>query len=166
VSLRALVPVNLRAPGTEAELGNRIGIVLLPLPVEVADPADRLREIKRRMDGHKGSPEAPIVYAAMRAFGSAPTRPVHLAVDYLCARATVVVTNVKGPQQRLYLAGAPLETFMGWTPRYGGIGVGVSIVSYAGEAWMGVISDQATVPDPEAIVAGFHDEFNALLALA
>jgi hypothetical protein len=71
IRLRALVPINLRSPGTEAELGNRIGIVLLPLPVDIDEPTDRLREIKRRMDGHKGSLEASIVFAAMRAFGGA-----------------------------------------------------------------------------------------------
>jgi hypothetical protein len=53
-----------------------------------------------------------------------------------------------------------------WTPRFGGIGVEASIVSYAGEVRLGIITDEATVPDPEAIIAGFHDEFNDLLALA
>jgi hypothetical protein len=42
----------------------------------------------------------------------------------------------------------------------------VSILSYAGQVRLGVITDAGLVPDPEAIVAGFQDEFEALLALA
>jgi WS/DGAT/MGAT family acyltransferase len=166
VEIRALVPISLRPAGTEEELGNRIGIVLLPLPVEVADPAARLCAIKRRMDEYKGSLEAPIIYGAMMAFGRAPGALINPLVDYLCARATVAVTNVKGPQEQLYLAGAPLESFMFWIPRYGGIGLGVSILSYAGKVVVGVISDENVVADPETVVAGFCAEFEAMLALA
>jgi WS/DGAT/MGAT family acyltransferase len=166
VDLRALIPISLRPAGAEAELGNRIGIVLLPLPVEILDPVERLRALKRRMDDHKDSLEAPLVYGAMQTFGSAPARLIKPAVNYLCARATAVVTNVKGPQQPLYLAGAPLEAFMFWIPRFGGIGVGVSILSYAGTVRVGAISDEEIVPDPEIIIAGFQDELGALLALA
>jgi WS/DGAT/MGAT family acyltransferase len=166
VDVRALVPVSLRPPGTEGDLGNRIGIVLLPLPVEIAEPLPRLRELKRRMDGEKHSLEAPLIYAAMQTFGRAPSGVIVPLVDFLCSHATVVVTNVKGPQEKLYLAGAPLEGFVFWTPRYGGIGVGVSILSYAGQVRVGAISDRDTVPDPETIVTGFQAEFDELLALA
>lgn len=166
VDVHALVPISLRSEGSEGELGNRIGIVLLSLPTDIADPVDRLRELKRRMDRHKHSLEAPIVYAAMKTFGRAPSRWIKPAVDYLCDRATVVMTNVKGPQEPLYLAGAPLEAFMFWIPRFGGIGVGVSIVSYAGEVRVAAISDRAIVSDPESLIIGFRAEFDALLALA
>lgn len=166
IDVRALVPISLRPEGTEEQLGNQIGVVFLPLPVSIADPADRLRALKMQMDDQKHSLEAPLVFAGMKAFGRAPSGLVKPIVAYLCSRATAVVTNVKGPQQQLYLAGAPLETFMFWIPRFGGIGVGVSILSYAGEVRVGAISDQDIVPDPEAIVNGFHTEFDALLALA
>ncbi len=166
VEVRALVPISLRPPGTEGDLGNRIGIVLLPLPVEIAEPLPRLRELKRRMDEEKHSLEAPLIYAAMQTVGRAPSNIIVPLVDFLCSHATVVVTNVKGPQEQLYLAGAPLEGFVFWTPRYGGIGLGVSILSYAGQVRVGAISDRETVPDPESIVTGFQAEFDTLLSLA
>jgi hypothetical protein len=102
----------------------------------------------------------------MKVFGRAPARLVKPAVDYVCGQATVVVTNLKGPEQPIYLAGVPVEELMFWIPRYGGIGVGISIMSYAGKVRVGIISDQCTLPDPETLVARFHDEFDALLALA
>ncbi len=163
-TVRAMVPVSFRTPGTEGELGNRIGVVLLTLPVGIPEPAERLRELKRRMDELKGSVEAPMVYAAMRVFGSAPSGPVNVLVDNLGDRATAIVTNVKGPRERLYLAGAPLEGFMFWTPRLGGVGLGVSIMSYDGQVRVGAITDEGTEFGPEVFIASFHEEFDALLA--
>jgi NRPS condensation-like uncharacterized protein len=55
IEVHALVPVSLRPRGTEAELGNRIGVIFVPLPVDIPDPADRLRELKGQMDNHKNS---------------------------------------------------------------------------------------------------------------
>jgi WS/DGAT/MGAT family acyltransferase len=166
VRIRALVPISLRPSGTESDLGNRIGIVLLPIPVDVAGPLDRFRELKRRMDEYEGTLEAPVVYAAMNTFGRAPSGVIGPLVDHLCRRATVVVTNVKGPQEPLYLAGAPLEEFMFWIPRFGGIGLGVGILSYDGRVRVSVISNRDVVPDPQAVITAFHQELDALLALA
>jgi len=118
------------------------------------------------MDEYKGTLEAPVIYTAMNTFGRAPSRVISPLIDHLCSRATVVVTNVKGPQKPRYLAGVPLEEFMFWIPRFGGIGLGISIVSYNGLVQMGVISDRDVVSDPQAVITAFHEEFDALLALA
>ena len=166
VSLHAVMPVNRRPTGAEMELGNRIGGVFLSLPVDVADPTERLAELKRRMDALKDSLQPALVNAALEVFSRVPSTARTLAIGYLASRATVLVTNVKGPQERLYLAGAPVEEMMFWIPRYGGIGVGISILSYAGQVRLGVISDTDIVPDPENIIAGFRDEFDQLLAQA
>lgn len=166
VSLHALLAVNWRPQGVEAELGNRISALFLPLPVDIADPEERLAEVKRKMDGLKHSPQASMVLAALEVVSQAPSTALTLALSYLTSKATVLVTNVKGPQERFYLAGVPVKEVMFWIPRYGGIGLGISIVSYAGQVRMGVISDKDLVPDPENIIAGFRDELNDLLALA
>jgi hypothetical protein len=46
------------------------------------------------------------------------------------------------------------------------MGVAVSILSYAGHVQVGVLTDEGLVPDPETIVAAFHDEYEELLAHA
>ena len=166
LSLRALVAVNRRPAGAEMELGNQISAVFLPLPVDVADPIERLAELKRSMDGLKDSLQPAIISAALEIVGRAPSTTLASALSYLTSKVTVLVTNVKGPQEQLCLAGAPLEEIMFWVPRYGGIGVGISILSYAGQVRLGILSDKDIVPDPENIIAAFHDEFDGLLALA
>jgi WS/DGAT/MGAT family acyltransferase len=163
--IRALVPITLRPSGAERDLGNKIGMVLLPLPVDVPDPLDRFRELKKRMDVFKSSLGAPIVYAAMNTFGRAPSGLINPFVDHICSRATVVVTNVKGPQEPLYLAGAPLEEFMFWIPRFGGIGLGIGFLSYAGTVRVGVISDRDVVPDPEGVITAFHHALETLFTM-
>ncbi|NIV32198.1 MAG: DUF1298 domain-containing protein, partial [Anaerolineae bacterium] len=50
-----------------------------------------------------------------------------------------------------------------WVPQSGGVGLGVSILSYAGQVRLGVLVDEGLVPDPGAIVAAFHAEFDTLL---
>ena len=55
---------------------------------------------------------------------------------------------------------------MFWVPQSGRLGMGVSILSYAGHVRLGLITDEGLVPDPETIIAGFHAEFDELLAFA
>ena len=163
---RAVVPVNLRRPGTEEELGNKFGLVFLPLPIGIADPSERLQELKRRMDALKDSLEAPVAFGILTAIGMVPEAIQDLVVNIFGTKGTAVMTNVMGPTQTVYLAGAPLESLMFWVPQSGHLGLGVSILSYAGQVWMGVITDEGLVPDPDAIIAAFHAEFDELLELA
>lgn len=166
LNFRAVVPVNLRKPGTEHELGNKFGLVFLSLPVGIADPVERLGELRRRMDGIKGSLEAPVAFGILNGIGLSPQTIQDVVVSIFGTKGTAVMTNVKGPPVPLYLAGAPLDSLMFWVPQSGKLGMGVSILSYAGRVWLGLITDEGLVPDPEAIVAGFHAEFDALLEAA
>jgi diacylglycerol O-acyltransferase len=166
LNVRAVVPVDLRKPGTEAELGNKFGLVFLPLPLGVPEPGERLHELKRRMDALKGSLEAPVAFGILTGIGRAPEPVQDLVVSIFGLKGTGVMTNVIGPRQQLYLAGAPLDSLMFWVPQSGHLGMGVSILSYAGRVWMGIITDESLVPDPEAIVASIQDELDALLTMA
>jgi hypothetical protein len=73
------------------------------------------------------------------------------------------MTNVPGPQQPLYFAGAKIAQFMFWVPQSGNIGMGVSILSYDGAVQFGLIADRGLVPDPEHVIANFGPEFEKLV---
>jgi hypothetical protein len=64
VVLRALMPVNLRPTGAEAELGNRISAVFLSLPVEIADPFRKVT-ISKKLDSELVKDMAPIAAVAV-----------------------------------------------------------------------------------------------------
>jgi hypothetical protein len=133
------------------------------LPVGIADPIHRLREVRRRMAELKQSYEAPVTFGLFAALGFAPKLAQDRLFDMLLSRATAVMTNVPGPQHALYLAGARLEEIMFWVPQSGDIGMGVSILSFGGNVQFGLVTDAAMVPDPEAIIARFNPEFEQLL---
>lgn len=163
LELRALVPVNLRPDAAEIELGNRFGLVTLLLPIGIANPLARLYEVHHRMEALKGSYQAPIAFALLGAAGFAPRAVQQQMLDLLANKATAVMTNVPGPQEQLYLAGAPLARIMFWVPQSGDIGMGVSILSYNGGVQFGLITDAGRVPDPENVIAHFRPEFDRLL---
>jgi len=50
---------------------------------------------------------------------------------------------------------------MFWVPQSGRLGLGISILSYAGGVMLGVATDEGLVPDPERIVAEFEKELRA-----
>ena len=66
------------------------------------------------------------------------------------------------PRKQLCLAGAPLDMMMFWVPQSGRLGMGVSILSYAGQVWLGIATDEGLVPDPDSIIQACHVEFSAL----
>jgi hypothetical protein len=75
------------------------------------------------------------------------------------------MTNVPGPAQPVQLCGSTLKESMFWVPQSGDIGMGASILSYAGGVQFGLITDAGLCPDPEAITALFRPEFEKLLWL-
>jgi len=76
------------------------------------------------------------------------------------------MTNVPGPTAPISLGGHRVGGFLFWVPMSAGVGLGVSIFSYAGQVIVGVSSDAGLVPDPEAVVTAYPDELAALEALA
>jgi WS/DGAT/MGAT family acyltransferase len=166
-SVRAMVPVDLRPRDRALDLGNDFGLVILDLPVACAHPLDRLQATKAHMDALKRSPEAVAIRTLFDIFGRGPKILEDVAVDLFSSKASVVLTNVAGPRETLYLAGAPLDRIMFWVPHPGRqLGMGISILSYRGTATLAVVADAQLVPDPEAITGRFDREFARMLSLA
>jgi hypothetical protein len=140
--------------------------VFLSLPIGADDPLDRLFDLKERMEAIKGSPEAMITFGILGTMGLVPSQLQDVGVSIFGAKATAVMTNVPGPRQTIYMAGAPLREIMFWVPQSGRLGLGVSILSYAGRVTLGIATDAALVPDPDQIIAAFHAEFELLRRLA
>ena len=163
LEIRAIVPVNLRPPSDALELGNHFGLVFLELPIGMAHPLERVYEVRSRMRRLKGSYQPIIALGLLGAVGYGPKLVQEQVTQILGNNASAVMTNVPGPQQPLYFAGKRIAELDFWVPQSGGIGMGVSILSYDGRIQFGVITDAGLVPDPDAIVSRFADEFEQLL---
>jgi diacylglycerol O-acyltransferase / wax synthase len=165
--IQAIVPFNLRPldEPVPRELGNRFGLVFLPLPVGVSGSYRRLMAVHRRMEEIKHSREAPVSYGILGAIGLTPLPVEQRIVDVFTGKGTAVMTNVPGPRRRVYFAGAPVKTVLVWAPTSGHIGMSVSIFSYRGSVTVGLLVDAMLIPDPETITGRLEDELDALAGL-
>jgi diacylglycerol O-acyltransferase / wax synthase len=166
LEIRASVPVNLRPPEDAHKLGNSFGLVFLSLPVGIGSARRRLNAVRRRMEEIKRSPDALMTFALLNAVGRLPSQVEGLMLRFFGSKATAVMTNVPGPARPIYLAGRRIGRVMFWVPLSGHLGLGISILSYAGEVMLGVATDAGLVPDPEAIVEGFHQEMAELARIS
>jgi WS/DGAT/MGAT family acyltransferase len=166
LTLRCAMPVNLRPLEEMAALGNRFGLAFLPLPVGIRDPLRRLDLLQRRSVELKRSVEPLMVFSLLGLAGALPALAQDLLVRIFGAKATAVFTNVPGPRAPLRFAGHEVRDLFFWVPQAGRLGLGISILSYADRVRMGVATDAGLVPDPEALVDGFHAEWERLLARA
>jgi diacylglycerol O-acyltransferase / wax synthase len=162
VVIRALVPVNLRPPEQAYRLGNKFGLVFLELPIGIENPVERLYAVRANMRSLKGSYQPVIALGILAAMGAGPHVLQEQLLAMLAKNATAVMTNVPGPQQPLYFAGARIDRLMFWVPQSGNIGMGVSIMTYAGDVQFGLITDRSLCPDPERVIENFAREFEKL----
>jgi diacylglycerol O-acyltransferase len=161
--IRAMVPVNLRPLDQAWQLGNKFGLAPLELPIGIHNPIERVYAVRQRMSELKGSYQ-PLLAFAVLAIAGLMIKPVQDAILNLFAKkATAVMTNVPGPGKPLTFCGSTIRQTMFWVPASGHIGVGVSILSYAGGVQFGLITDSALCPDPQAIIERFQPEFDKLL---
>jgi diacylglycerol O-acyltransferase / wax synthase len=162
--LRMFMPVNVRPPGqpAPAELGNRFGIVFLSLPISVADAEQRLRAVHAHTHRLKAGQQAAATFLGLTVVGALPVWCQRLAARVIGAKASVVVTNVPGPGRTVTLAGRPLDQVMFWVPQPGSIGLGISILSYAGSVIVGIAADRNVLADPSALADSMEAEIREL----
>lgn len=166
--LRAMVPVSVRVEVERGALGNRVAAIWAPLPVGVVDPAQRLLEIAKAMDGLKESGQAVGARVVTELTGFAS--PTILAQ---AARLTahqrmfnLVVTNVPGPQFPLYLLGRELEAVFPMVPLASNQALGIAIMSYNGQLNFGLNADYDALPDLEALADELRASIEELVEAA
>ena len=162
LEIRAMVPVNLRSQGNAHQLGNQFGLAPLVLPIGLDNPIERVYEVRRRMQGLKGSMQ-PLLAFGLLAVAGLLAKPMQDAMLGLFSKkTTAVMTNVPGPREKMKLCGSTVEETLFWVPQSGTVGLGVSILSYGGGVQFGVVSDSTLCPDPQKIIDQFEPEFAKL----
>lgn len=145
----ALVPVSVRPQGESSELGNKISTVFVDLPTAEADPLERIRAIHAQTRELKESAAVRAGALMVGASGWAPP-----LVSGMLARAmgsvrafNLVVSNLPGPQQPLYLKRARVEEIYPVVPlNPGNQGLTVGILSYNGVICFGLLADRDLDP--------------------
>ena len=164
--IRAMVPVNLRPLEKAWQLGNRFGLAPLVLPVGIENPIERVYAVRQRMREMKGSYQ-PLLAFGILALTGLFIKPVQdFVLGLFAKKTTAVMTNVPGPAVPLKFCGSTLRQTIFWVPASGHVGVGISILSYAGGVQFGLITDRRLCPRPQDIIDRFAPEFEKLLLVA
>ena len=149
--LPASIPVALPDRGNS---GNAVGVMMVPLPLNEPDLGARIGRIAQVTTAAKTEAREQGTYELTR------SRWGTRVFAFLARRQRFIalfVTNVRGPEQRLSLDGAPLERAWPVTPIQGNVRLGVSAISYAGRLEC-VAHVDAEALDAAAVERALEDE--------
>ena len=170
--LIATMPVSLRDAGDTA-LRTQATLTLVNLNTQLADPLRRLRAIRRAAGAIKD--------LAGRARGVIPMDFPSIGLPWLLQAlaagygrwglagglpplANVVVSNVPGPQAPLYAAGARMVSYWPLSIVEHGVGLNITVMSYAGTMGFGFTTARCAVPEPRELAAALQQAFDELVA--
>ncbi len=149
--LRMMVPVNLRGKDDPSELGNRISVVPVTVPLDIRNPLKLLAAVHRRTEFLKNSHAAELVSLAGGLIGIFPSA-LQAFTGPLMSKLPItpfnmVCTNVPGPQYPLYLIGHKMMRWYPYVPVGGEMAVNCAILSYDGKVFFGFSGDVHAAPD-------------------
>jgi WS/DGAT/MGAT family acyltransferase len=160
-SVRLGIPISTRTDGTV--MRNQLQGILMHGPLYVTEPLDRLKTIHDALLHTRAQPWLDFVDAGAAAALRLPGANGLLAN---AVRSTdALASNLPGPPVPLYLAGAAVERLVPFGPR-AGAALNLTLLSYRGEASIGVNSDPAAVPDLDVLMDCLGAGFDEVLALA
>ena len=149
--LRMMVPVNLRGTDGPGELGNRISLVPVSIPLDVRDPRKLLATVLKRTELLKRSHTAEVWSLAGGLISMVPASTQALA-GHIISRLpftpfNMVCTNVPGPQSPLYLLGHKMLHCYPYVPVGGEMALNCAIFTYNGTAYFGFSGEVHAAPD-------------------
>lgn len=156
-TLRALVPMSVRVddPTQAGALGSRVASLLVDLPTGEASPVIRLHQVAYQTKAHRDTGQAVDAPAIAGIAGFAPptlhSLGARLASSLSRRLFNLVVTNVPGPQQPLYLDSARMLASYPVIPLARGQALSVGLTSYDGGVYYGLNADRDAMPDLEVL---------------
>jgi diacylglycerol O-acyltransferase len=153
LTLRAMIPVSVRAEDARGTLGNQVAAMMAPLPVHCEDTIVAYREISDHMREIKESGQAVGAQVLTNLAGFASPTIMSQAARLVAFQRVynVVITNVPGPQFPLYMHGREMRDVFPVVPLAANQGLGIAIMSYHGRINFGLLADWDVVPDLEEL---------------
>lgn len=172
LAFRAMIPVSVRRSQDSDAPGNRVSMLIAPLPIGETDPRRRLERIvetTRRLKRSSRVRGGEAVETLADLLGTALiTRSVRLAARI--GAYNLVVTNVPGPPLPLYLFDARLLEMYPVVPLFSNQALGIALFSYDGGLYWGLNSDWDRVRDlhdlTELVAREFDDLYRAATTAA
>ena len=166
-TIRAMVPVSVRADQHKGELGNRVSSYFVDLPVGEGSAVMRLHQVSFAMRAHKESGSAVGADALVQLSGFAPptihSLGARVASGFTRRLFNLVVTNVPGPQFPLYAAGSRMLSVYPVVPLAKGQAVSIGLTSYDGGVYYGLNADRDAMPDIDVLASCLEDSLAELV---
>lgn len=169
-ALRSLLPVSSRAPGTSGSPDNQVTLMLSLLPVEVADPLERVAAVHERVVALRASHEPEAGVAMQSLAGLLPFPLVKWGLRSIFSlpqqQVSTVTTNVPGPRSPLSCLGRPVRQLLPVVPIAERVQLGFAVLSYVDNLTFGITADAASSPDVEALADHIGASWEAVLDAA
>ena len=161
-SMVAMVPLTLRGADKGGDRGNQVGFTAMTVHTDIEDPIDRLRKIHEGAITSKEISDALGKELARDLLEHLPNVITHtLLRNVKLPGVGLIVSNVRGPDVPLYMAGAQLVKYVPISISVDSMGLNVTGFSYAGVMRICAISCREMLPDPaffaECMVRAFDE---------
>jgi WS/DGAT/MGAT family acyltransferase len=166
--LKTMVPVSMRADEGAGEFGNQISFIFVELPCDQSEPLDRLMTIHEDVDQRKRQGEPEVADRVLKAFRYAP-HTVQKVLSHLIASPrtfNLVISNIPGPRERLYMRGCELEEAYPVVPLADDHGVSIGLTTIRDQAFFGIYADRRSLPDADVLADCVDESIDELLALS
>jgi len=153
VSLKAMVPVSVRPDAGGPDLGNQISFMFVDLPCDEPDPIRRLNSITAATRARKDAGEPKGASDVLGSIGLAPP-PIRDRVSRLAASPhafNLVVSNIPGPREPLYMRGCRLAEAYPVVPIADRHALSIGVTTLADDAFFGLYADRESLPDVDAL---------------
>jgi WS/DGAT/MGAT family acyltransferase len=167
--LIAMIPVSVRAPHETRAFGNRISAMIVPIPTDVAHPRDRLIRAHELLRGakanHAALPASLLTDATSFIPPAVAALAARTAIDLLSRTRpplNLVISNVPGPRESLFCAGARLESMFPVSVVVDGVGLNMTVMSYRDHLDFGIVTDQGQIPDAWPFIDHLHTALEEL----
>jgi WS/DGAT/MGAT family acyltransferase len=161
--LRMMMPINIR--GENAGLGgNHFTTARLVVPLMVADPEARVREVSDRCRRLRAEPAVALSENLAAILNRLPRRVATALFGSMLKGTDFITSNVPGSSFPLFMCGSRVEEMYAFGP-LSGAAANVVLLSHCGSCFVGVNTDLRAIPDTEAFVADLRAGFDEVLAL-
>jgi WS/DGAT/MGAT family acyltransferase len=163
-SLSGLMPISLRSDASAG--GNEVAGVPVQVRSDVADPIERLLAVREECIASKARAEKLGLDLLKSLFEVLPPIAASGLFLQIAKSVNLTVSNVRGPDRPIYLAGAKAMCLYPVSIPADGAGLNFTAVTYNGVMWLSMVSCRRMLPDPGLFLECMQASWNELLAAA
>jgi WS/DGAT/MGAT family acyltransferase len=158
------MPVSMRTSDDD-EGGNRFAGAFFSVPSGIADPAERIKEMRRRVEQVRTEPALDFLGMLTPVMNRAPSGMVAAAMGAINSNATLTTSSWPGVKDDVYLAGAKFDRMFTFGP-LPGTAMCAALCTHTGVCCIGINVDGEVFEDTELLWDCMQRSLDEILALS